>query len=35
LPDPDKILLGSGKQNRFIRLENAATLAVGVVAAVE
>jgi hypothetical protein len=21
LPDPDKILLGSGKQNRFIRLE--------------
>ena len=27
LPDPDKILLGSGKQNRFIRLESAATLA--------
>jgi hypothetical protein len=27
LPDPDKILLGSGSQNRFVRLENAATLA--------
>jgi hypothetical protein len=27
LPDPDKILLGSGKQNRFVRLESAATLA--------
>jgi hypothetical protein len=27
LPDPHKILLGSGNQNRFIRLENAATLA--------
>ena len=26
LPDPHKILLGSGNQNRFIRLENAATL---------
>ena len=27
LPDPHKILLGSGKQNRFVRLEGAATLA--------
>lgn len=27
LPDPQKILLGSGKQNRFVRLESAATLA--------
>jgi hypothetical protein len=27
LPDPSKILLGSGNQNRFIRLESAATLA--------
>jgi hypothetical protein len=27
LPDPDKILLGSGNQNRFIRLENTAALA--------
>jgi len=27
LPDPHKILLGSGTQNRFIRLESAATLA--------
>jgi len=27
LPDPDKILLGSGNQNRFVRLESAATLA--------
>jgi hypothetical protein len=26
LPDPEKILLGSGKQNRFIRLESAKTL---------
>ena len=26
LPDPGKILLGSGNQNRFIRLESAATL---------
>jgi hypothetical protein len=26
LPDPDKILLGSGKQNRYVRLESAATL---------
>src|SRR4051795_2933985 len=27
LPDPDKILLGAGKQNRFVRLESAKTLA--------
>lgn len=27
LPDPHKILLGTGTQNRFIRLESAATLA--------
>jgi hypothetical protein len=27
LPDPTKILLGAGKQNRFIRLPNAAALA--------
>src|SRR5436190_7145382 len=27
LPDPDKILLGDGKQNRFVRLESAKTLA--------
>jgi hypothetical protein len=27
LPDPHKILQGSGNQNRFIRVENAATLA--------
>jgi hypothetical protein len=27
LPDPKKILLGAGKQNRFIRLPNAAALA--------
>ena len=26
LPDPDGILLGGGKQNRFVRLESAATL---------
>lgn len=26
LPDPHKVLLGSGKQNRFIRLESATTL---------
>jgi len=26
LPDPQKVLLGSGRQNRFIRLESAATL---------
>ena len=27
IPDPHKLLLGSGNQNRFIRLESAATLA--------
>jgi len=27
LSDPDKLLLGSGKQTRFIRLDSAATLA--------
>ena len=27
LPDPHKLLLGSGKQNRFLRIESAATLA--------
>ena len=27
LPDPHKVLLGSGQQNRFVRLESAATLA--------
>ena len=27
LPDPDGILLGSGSQNRFVRLDSAATLA--------
>ena len=27
LPDPDKVLLGSGRQNRFLRLASAATLA--------
>jgi hypothetical protein len=27
LPDPHKLLLGSGKQNRFIRIESSATLA--------
>ncbi|HEX7676792.1 MAG TPA: hypothetical protein VF713_01620, partial [Thermoanaerobaculia bacterium] len=27
LPDPKKVLLGSGKQTRFIRLESAAVLA--------
>src|SRR5581483_506003 len=26
LPDPHKVLLGSGRQNRFIRLDSAATL---------
>jgi hypothetical protein len=26
IPDPDKLLQGSGNQNRFIRLESAATL---------
>ena len=33
LPDPGKILLGSGNQNRFIRLERAADLAKPEVAA--
>jgi hypothetical protein len=28
LPDPEKLLLGSGNQNRFVRLESAATLAI-------
>jgi hypothetical protein len=27
LPDPHKVLMGSGNQTRFIRLESAATLA--------
>jgi hypothetical protein len=27
IPDPHKLLLGSGSQNRFIRIESAATLA--------
>ena len=27
LPDPNKLLLGSGKQTRFIRLESASVLA--------
>ena len=27
LPDPDGVLLGSGNQNRFVRLESARTLA--------
>ena len=26
LPDPDRVLLGAGKQNRFVRLPSAATL---------
>jgi hypothetical protein len=26
LPDPEKVLLGSGKQTRFVRLESAAVL---------
>lgn len=26
LPDPHKVLLGGGKQNRFVRIESAATL---------
>ncbi|MCE9618469.1 MAG: DUF1801 domain-containing protein [Planctomycetes bacterium] len=33
LPDPKKILLGAGNQNRFIRLESAATLAMPAVEA--
>ncbi|HKH90507.1 MAG TPA: hypothetical protein VKA54_01825 [Gemmatimonadaceae bacterium] len=28
LPDPDTMLLGSGTQNRFVRLESAATLTI-------
>jgi len=27
LPDPEGVLLGTGKQNRYVRLQNAATLA--------
>ena len=27
LPDPQRVLLGSGRQNRFVRVESAATLA--------
>jgi hypothetical protein len=33
LPDPKGVLLGSGKQNRFVRLESAATLREPAVAA--
>jgi hypothetical protein len=33
LPDPQKILQGSGSQNRFVRLENASTLSKPEVAA--
>ena len=33
LPDPDRILLGSGNQNRFVRLDSAATLRVSAVEA--
>jgi hypothetical protein len=33
LPDPKGILLGSGNQNRFVRLDSAATLAVPAVEA--
>ena len=33
LPDPTGILQGSGKQNRFVRLESAATLGLPAVAA--
>ncbi len=33
LPDPDGVLLGSGKQNRYVRLDTAATLAVPAVEA--
>lgn len=33
LPDPDGILLGSGNQNRYVRLDSAATLAVPAVEA--
>ena len=27
LPDPDQVLLGSGRQNRFVRIESSTTLA--------
>ncbi len=33
LPDPQKVLLGGGKQNRFVRLPGAATLAEPAIAA--
>ncbi len=33
LPDPDGVLLGSGNQNRFVRLDSAATLALPAVEA--
>lgn len=33
LPDPEGILLGSGNQNRYVRLESAATLAIPAVEA--
>ena len=33
LPDPQKVLLGNGAQNRFLRLESAATLALAEVEA--
>ena len=33
LPDPQGILLGSGNQNRYLRLESAATLAIPAVEA--
>lgn len=33
LPDPDGILLGSGNQNRYVRLDSAATLALPAVEA--
>ena len=33
LPDPEGVLLGSGKQNRFVRLESVATLGTPAVAA--
>ena len=33
LPDPHKVLLGSGKRNRFVRLPGAATLAEPAIAA--
>ncbi len=34
LPDPDGVLLGSGNQNRYVRLESVATLALPAVEAV-